>query len=248
MFYFFTKTNPWLFFSLQRFFKYVLNQELKEFTSNAEFLDDDILIIYYDDRENQELQNFFLNNKIPRKYLVGYDQNGLIDLLFTDKLKTELAAIQSNTTSFQLFTDDEIKEKLKQLFHSHGQESLFEKLSKCQYYLVNGINLFLINELDRDTVNESFLKPGIENWVKYKERFYNYEYYIKIYSKKADWEKLTKLNLLVDDIIIEVKRFTNFDEVLVSEEKVVTFVVCFNQLNEILLNFSIGLTNSDEVK
>lgn len=244
-YYLLTQSSMPLFVSIQRFFKYVLNLELKKFNYDSEISINDILITSDDERDNPELLDFLVERNISKIIRIGFDNNGTINLLDLNNLKANLESLLTCDAASHIFSEDEVNYKLKNLFHSHGQDSLFEKLSNCQYYISNGIKLYQMGDLDEETFQQNFIKPGIDNWNLFKERINRYHYFLFKKCMKNETERIFQLISSVDHLLEKKLDDINNGQKSLEENNLDEFVALINQIAEILLNVYGELTNTD---
>lgn len=195
---FFTESHTLLFSSLQRYLNYILNLKLNPY-SEAELNSSSstILLVYQEERENPRLLNVITSNSNLKLVVIGCSSNSTINLIDFANLKNNFSSELSNidSQSHQLLSKDELKEKLKNFFHSHGEDSLFEYLNWTIYYLREGPTQFVTKNISFQDYNEKFLTVGIKNWNLFKSRYSKYKYFIKLSNVSSNSEKLeTEIN------------------------------------------------------
>lgn len=210
--YIFTGNNPELFSSLRRYFYYVLGCDLKPIQSVIGLIHDAIILLLNEEKVKENFVSRYyelllLNNQI---ILFGFSGEEKLNLMQFSKLKSLLSDIDISPVYPPLFTIDEIKEKLKNFFHSHGEESIFSDLNFIQY-AVGNYSLYLYDEIDFENYHAAFLKPAIKRFQSFETKLNKYSDYIIL----AGYEEEI---LLLRDSIPNLKNL--FVEVnLASEEK-----------------------------
>jgi hypothetical protein len=235
-----------LFDSLKRYFKYILEcnlesveegiyssvNTLKIFLLNELHVKEEFVIEYSD------LTNYSI-------VLLGLGDPNSLNLLEFSQLSNNLKNLLNLSFSQQLFSDDEIKSKLKNLFHSHGQDSLFEKLSNCQYYISNGIKLYSIGELDEETFQHNFIKPGKDSWNLFKERLNRYRYFLHQKCQINEIDEIFLLISSIDQLLDKMIDNIKSGEKSFEENNLDEFIALINQINEILLQIYRNLSSFD---
>lgn len=191
-FYYFTRPNTYIFNSLKRYFKYVSSQSLICISTNFSLDDNDLLFILCEEKDDNELINFLVDNPEIKVITFGFNDNSSIDIIDLCNLKNSIQRIiRGNFENVKpLFTNEEIKEKLKNLFHSHGEDSLFEYLNWTVYYLREGPIQFLTKNISYSDYEEKFLAVGLKNWNLFKSRYLKYRYFIKHSNIYSSFEEL----------------------------------------------------------
>jgi len=242
---FYTSANLLLFSSLQRYLKFILNLELNQ-KKETSSLSSQTLLVYHQEKENPELLNIMANNKNIKIILLGLDINCTINLLDFTNLKNNFISklSEDSSTTTQLFTEDELKQKLKNFFHSHGGDSLFEYLNYVTYYFREGPMQFIYDNISCQDYKEKFLMIGLKNWKKFKTNYDNYKYFIKIYELPIKAEEL-EINILNAEKMIKKISDMSEQELLKENQKIfLDLVETLNKLNDILTsifrNLSLG--------
>jgi hypothetical protein len=188
---FFTVSNTALFSSLQRYFRYILNQKLNSYSETA-FLTSSVLLVHQEEKQNLDVLELVANNNDIKIIILGYDNSSTINLIDFGYLKENFSKVISKGEIYykKLFSEEELKEKLKNFFHSHGEDSLFEYLNWTYYFLKNGPVQFLSNQTTYEEYINAFLKPGLKKWDYFKSRFLRYKFFIRMSNFEAILKKL----------------------------------------------------------
>jgi len=207
-YFFYTGSHSLLFSSLHRFFDYILNRKLNPFSVAELVASLTTILVYQEEKENPELLKIIADNRNIRIVILGFDSNSSINLCDFVNLKNKFVfELRNNDSrSHQLFTDEELKEKLKNFFHSHGDDSLFEYLNWTYYFLSNGPEQFIKNEITYEEYQEAFLIPGLKKWDYFKSRFVKYKDIIKSSIYKATQDELEIVINEADNYINELSR------------------------------------------
>ncbi|MEM4230814.1 MAG: hypothetical protein QXF25_02980 [Candidatus Pacearchaeota archaeon] len=192
--FYYTKHHPYLFISLKKYFKYIINVQLNFLTINSEVNKNAVVFLLNDEKEEKELLDLLIENMGIKVVTLGYDDNSSINIINFSSLKNRLQKIlDSNYKDLKpLFTEEEIKEKLKSFFHSHGEDSLFEYLNWTIYYLREGPIQFISGNINYMEYVENFIKNGLINWDKFKSRYLKYKFYIKISKYHVNFNEIEK--------------------------------------------------------
>ena len=189
--FYYTNDSKNLYKSLRRFFNYLLNQNLSGFNEQGSFESNQGIFICKDEKDNPEPLKIIARSNI-KTITLGFDYNSSINLLDFANLKENFSKVltQGKLIYKELFSEVELKEKLKNFFHSHGEDSLFEYLNWTYYYLSNGPEQFINNEIVYEEYKTNFLVPGLKNWEYFKSRFYKYRNIIKLSNYEATLNEL----------------------------------------------------------
>lgn len=214
---FFRKLHPILFSSLHRYFKYILNQKLNPFSAVELVTSLTTILVYQEEKENPELLNIIADNRDIRIVVLGFDSNSTINLCDFVNLKNNFLSALSDDSSLssELFTKEELIEKLKNFFQSHGEDSLFEYLNWTYYFLSNGPEQFIKNEITYEEYQEAFLAPGLKKWDYFKTRFVKYKDIIKLSIYKATLDELENEINEADNYINDLSRM-NREKILLE--------------------------------
>jgi len=215
---FFTESHSYLFFSLQRYFKCILNLKLNPF-SQTDLLTSTALLIYQEEKENPELLKILSNHKNIKIILLGFDNNCTINLLDFTNLKNNftLKLSEDSSSTTQLFTEDELKEKLKNFFHTHGEDSLLEKLNWVKYYLSNGPRLLQQNEISLSDYKEKFFKTGKQYWNSFVGQVNQYEIYFQILGLKVEIDEVISLQDQFAQFVVVLENYPQHSGVHINE-------------------------------
>ncbi len=210
-FFYNTLNNHQLFNSLTRYFNCILKSQLIPLSNLDLLTENSMLFIHKDDKENPELLKALLNKGNLKIFTIGFDEHSAIDLVNLSNLKTNISNILNQVAVQSLLSDDEIKEKLKNFFHSHGEDSLFEYLNWTIYYIGNGPVQFIQNTINYDEYINLFLTPGLKRWEYFKTRFYKYKEIIKISIYASELSFLEEAINAADSYIMNLKKM-NVDD------------------------------------
>jgi hypothetical protein len=206
MFYY-TNDSKNLYKSLRRFFNYLLNQNLTGFNEQGSFESNQGIFICKDEKDNPEPLKIIAQSNI-KTITLGFDYNSSLNLLDFANLKENFYKVITNRELYfkELYLEEEIKEKLKNFFHSHGGDSLFEYLNWTYYFLSNGVEQFIKNEITYEEYQQAFLMPGLKKWDYFKSRFVKYKDIIKFSIYKATLDDLKIAINEADNYINELSR------------------------------------------
>ena len=245
---FFTKDYLQIFNSLDRYFRYLFNKNILLIQQAEIIKQASLLLILREERDNPQLLNIVTQTNID-VITLGFDNDNdsSVNLIDFANFKENFSKVltQGKTYFNELFSEEELKEKLKNFFHSHGEDSLFEHLNWSYYFLSNGPEQFIKSEITYDEYRKDFLSPGLKNWERFKSRFYKYRDIIKLSNYKATLNELesaineadsyvTKLSGLTGQNLIEeksnffkenVEKFKRIDDILSAFYRKLSFAV-----------------------
>lgn len=223
MFYFFTNNKVLLLASLQRYSRYILSQELKTFSKSELLTSSDTILVHQNEREAPELLNFLANKQDAKIVIVGFNDSAFLNLIDLSNLKNNLEQIISSAklNSTQLFTEEELKEKLKNFFHSHGEDSLFEYLNYTTYFLDSGIKQLLSNDISYEEFKNVFLLPGLKNWDKFNLRFLKYKDILKLSIYKPI---VNSFEIAINDANEFISRLSDMSQEEICKNNIKNFV------------------------
>lgn len=229
---FFAESHKLLFSSLKRYFNYILNQKLNPFSATESGSLNKVLFVYQEEKENSELLNILVNNSNIEVVVIGYDTNSTINIVDLASLKNNFES-ELNNADFkphQLFTVEELKEKLKNFFHSHGEDSLFECLNSVRYYLSNGINQFRNNEITFSDYELYFFVPGVKKWDYFLSRLLKYSNIIKLSNYSST---INELDEIVKSTTKNIQRLTILKDENIFNETDIFFESLIDNLKRI---------------
>jgi hypothetical protein len=172
--------------SFKRFFKYILDLELLGFKEVQKVNNKIILFVEENIKITENFWNLIQNNENRIKIVIlgikKMIEQGYINLLDLSKFKSNLISEinDSDYHSYSLLFVKEIGGKVSKFFKGHGEISLFKSLNDTIYYLKNGFNLLILEEINKDDFKELFFNPGKESWETLKKRFNKYKKYLKV--------------------------------------------------------------------
>lgn len=228
-FYYYSRHNTNLFNSLKRYFKYILNVQLNFLTINSEANKNVVLFLLNDEKEEKELIDVLISNEEIKVVTLGIDNKSSINIINLTSLKNFLQKIiNGNYEDLKpLFTEEEIKERLKSFFHSHGEDSLFEYLNWTIYYFLNGPLQLITSNISYNDYLTSFISKGLMNWKNFKEKFLKHMYIIKFSNLQLNY---CEIKNLVNEFDLYVDKLYGmpFDEIIKKKEK-----LFFNNIDKV---------------
>ena len=189
--YYYTNDSKNLYKSLRRFFNYLLHQKLSSLNEQELPMSNQVIFFRRDERENPELLKIIIQSNI-KTLTLGFDNDSSVNLVDIANLKENFLKVISQGKLYykELFSEEELKAKLKNFFHSHGEDSLFEYLNWTYYFLSNGPEQFIKNEITYEEYQTNFLSPGLKNWDLFISRFHKYRGIIQLCNYKATLNEL----------------------------------------------------------
>lgn len=173
--YFFTTQCFRLYRSLDRYFRYLLDEKLTLLTGMGDIPEDNSRIYVLDtEKFDEKFLKIISDMNTCHLILLGINEGDPIDLIHTSCLRDELKRVLSSDPPTEVYKTDELKEKLNLLFTGHGEQSLLSCLGGVYYYLWNYSQMSKIGNWPTEGLNELFLVPGKQNWQKYTARFTKY--------------------------------------------------------------------------
>lgn len=236
-YFFVTDSHTLLFSSLQRYFKYILNQKLNPFSATESGSSNNVLFVYQEEKENPELLNIIVNDSNINVVVIGYDSNSTINIVDLANLKNNFKS-ELNTADYkshQLFTEEELKEKLKNFFQSHGEHSLLEKLSWVKYYLSNGPRLLLQNEISSDEYQTKFLNLGKQYWQSFIKQVNQYKIYFQFLGLKDEIDEIIHLQNKFIQYLIVIDNWSNNSETEINESLIQKNVDLLKKIEQIFI-------------
>ncbi len=193
--------------SLERYFRYLLNTELK-------FIDDDIFVepdkidLLYTINESSVLQkclswihkNKFNSNRLR---ILGCDTHADINLLMVETLGIQIEnsfviSRRIDQSNFLFISD-----RVKLFFKGHGEQSLLGCIGWVNYYLGNYPAMAKSNDYSPKELNETFLAPGIQNWEEFTRRFSKYVPILYV----SGWDKqVNEIERCIKVVAEDIKR------------------------------------------
>lgn len=170
-----TTARSSLYFSIQRFFKYVLKIELTLAESEiSNFRGADIcLLVNNDQDEFMRGCRLLYSNKFNPKNIrtLGSNNHSDVNLLDYKNLKSNI--ISCINSSFSLKKKDYVwlSGIITTFFKGHGEQSLLSCIGRVNYYLKNYSNMVKEGGYDPVELNKTFLEPGMQNWGEFVRRF-----------------------------------------------------------------------------
>ncbi len=233
----FTETNETLFASIKRYFNYILNQKLNPFSATESDASHKVLFVYQEEKENPKLLNIIVNERNINVVVIGYDSNSTINIVDLANLKNNFESELSNADfeSHQLFTEEELREKLKNFFHSHGEYSLLEKLNWVNYYLSNGPRLLLQNEISSDDYQTKFLNLGKRYWQSFVKQVNQYKIYFQFLGLKDEIDEVINLQNKFIQFLIVIDNWSKNSETEINESLIQKNVDLLKKIMQILI-------------
>jgi len=234
---FFAVSSTTLFSSLQRYFRYLLNQKLNPFSATESDASHNVLFVYQEEKENPELLNIIVNDSNINVVVIGYDSNSTINIVDLANLKNNFESELSNADfkSHQLFTEEELREKLKNFFQSHGEYSLLEKLNWVKYYLSNGPRLLLQNEINTSEYETKFYKLGKQYWASFIRQVNQRKIYFQLLELKDEIDEVIGLKNQFDHFVISLDNWSLHPEVKINEPLIQKNVDLLKKIEQILI-------------
>ncbi len=173
--YFFTIQHYSLYRSLDRYFRYVLNEELILLTEMGAIPEDNSRIYVLDtEKFDDRFLKIITEMKAYHIILLGINEKDPIDLLHTTCLRDELKRVLISDPQTAICKSGELNDKLKLLFKGHGEQTLLGCLGWVYYYLGNYSGMANTGNYSTEGLNEKFLVPGKHNWQEFTTRFKKY--------------------------------------------------------------------------
>jgi len=234
---FFSVSRTLLFSSLQRYFNYILNQKLNPFSAAESDASHNVIFVYKEEKENPELLKILVNNSNIEVVVIGYDSNSTINIVDLANLKNNFESELSNADfkPHQLFPEEELKAKLKNFFHSHGEDSLLEKLNWVKYYLSNGPRLLLQNEINTSEYETKFYKLGKQYWTSFIRQVNQYKIYFQLLGLKDEIDEVISLKNQFDQFVITLDNLSQHPEVQINEPFIQKNIDLLKIIDQILI-------------
>lgn len=173
--YFYVSTNHNLFNSLQRYFKYLLGEELIILADDLNCQEQNIRIFL---PEDDKFENKFLRiiNRLKNceVFLLGSGSNYNIDPVLTSQLSDKLKSALNSDFQGTAYKPSELKEKLNAFFKGHGEQSLIGCLGQVIYFIDNYKCLAAGESYQPEGLRKYFLEPGLKSWKEFTRRFNKY--------------------------------------------------------------------------
>lgn len=234
-FLYYTLNNKNLFNSLTRYFKQILNSQLIPLSKSNNSVDNCILLVHFDERENPKLLDVLSRNNSIKFILIGHDNRSTIDLIDLSKIKKKIlnAINQVDKNRGFLFTKAELKEKLKNFFHSHGEESIISDLNFI-HYAVSNYSLYVYDEIDYENYYSSFLIPAIKRFSSIEAKLVRFSPFIVMSGFGEELsvliEKFPELKTFFKSIDTDLLRQKNAESV----KNIELILASLSEINDIL--------------
>lgn len=242
-----TKNYLFLFNSLQRYFQYSLQKELKEFSVLEFNPNTDLLLIHSEEKENPAIIEILTSITNNKALLLSYGSGRGISLLNLSKLKTAFSKIITDSESIDTiaFTRDELVNKHGNLFKTHGEISLLKALSTVKNCILN-YNYHKQGGISDEDYSEYYLLPAVNSWKIFTERLRKYENFLLLLGYK---DKLSRIQSMIDAIESLIKGLAqtaqNQTDLDLPSEKVQETLAFIDEIDNILFAISSTLGIGD---
>ena len=227
--YFFTAQHLNLYRSLDRYFRYVLNEKLTLLTEKSAIPEDNSKI-YVLDTEKYDDRFLKIISEMHKYHLIllGINEGDPIDLIHATCLRNEITRVLASDPPVEVYKPDELKDKLKLLFRGHGEQTLLGCLGGVYYYLWNYSQMAKTGSWPTEGLNERFLMPGEKNWMEFTRRFTKYAPILSL-AGYSEEEKNIKRNLNQFNLyLLKTKEANSLyifnSETLQSLQEIITFL------------------------
>lgn len=236
--FYYTNDSENLYKSLSRFFNHLLHNKLSSLIEQELPDSNQVIFIHRDEREYPELLKIITTSNI-KTITLGFDNDSSVNLIDFANLKENFLKVftQGKLTNKELFSEDEIKEKLKNFFHSHGEDSLFEYLNWTIYYLREGPIQFITGNISYQELVANFIKNGAKNWDKFKSRYLKYMLFIKISKYHVDFNEIEKEVNESDKFVCILKEMSEKELQKKDENYFRESIAKIEKVNHIVLGF-----------
>ena len=232
--------------SLERYFFYVINVDNFSFGNigNLFIIDEDVEI-------NQIILDTLLSTREFKVIFFGkakISSANYVNLSDYSNLKKNIVTslMEKNINPSQFLLIKEFHFKIKLFFKGHGEESLFNGLNWTRYYLINGINLLNRNNLNLKEFKNVYLKPGLQYWDNFKNRFNKYEIYLHILGYKIEVEQVKSLISDFQDFVDCLGRFSKENNQEINELNIKKYVDYLKQIDYIFMKIYENITSQYE--
>lgn len=207
-----------MFSAIEKYFRFVMNIRLNPVSDSlSDTFEDKVIFIFESDRYNG---HYLMKALGKRNHIImlGFNVHSNINLLDFKTLKTQFERTISSYSSLdKLFIEKEIKERLKMIFNSHGEESLFKHLNSSRYNFLNGIKLYQMQEINREESIKNFLVPGLISWQKFKKRIDQQEILLRYLFNDTELSKVNDILKKLEIFIESIRKLSFSDSDTINE-------------------------------
>lgn len=173
--YFFTTQYFNLYRSLDRYFRYVLNEKLILVTEKGVIPEDNSKIYVFDtEKFDDRFLRIISDINTYHLILLGINKGDPIDLIHTPCLRNDITKVLASDFPVAAYKPNELRDKLQLLFKGHGEQTLLGCLGEVNYYLWNYSEMAKTGSWPAEGLNEHFFIPGKKNWIDFTHRFTKY--------------------------------------------------------------------------
>jgi len=199
---FYTKEYSPLFTSLQRYFNYILKQELNLLSQIELLTSTNAILVYQEERENPDLLKIVANNSNIKIIVVGFDSNSSLNLMDFSNIKNNLSKIicSEGSQQTQVFTEIELIDKIQNFFKGHGEESIFQVLNAVVYCFQN-YEFYKLGGLTDEEYKDYYVVPAKSQWDKFLIRFDKYKVYLRLLGYNVEVSEIDNYCVILDEFV-----------------------------------------------
>ena len=243
IYYYFNGNNVSLFRSLERYFRYVLDSTLKLLhPQNVNSSKDFRILLLNDEKVKEKFRNNFSGLQNYSIILLSLSESNGLNLLQFSEYKNNLKEALNSNLSMPLYTEAELKEKLKNFFKGHGEESILKTLSHVEYALTNypAYRAGLFTKLEYVNI---LLSKASKAWRNFIERFNKNRVYLELLGIK---ENIKELEIIINEICPFLTTFKeNVKKDSISETEVKIILDKIKKIDYFLIQISKELKLGD---
>lgn len=196
--------------AIRRYLRFVFNRE-SSVLEKKKILDDSIILIDEDASIDKDWLGFFHKYSNQKIIVFGFSRKSseiyvnILDFAHL-KLNIQSAINQKINTVSPILLLKNVEEKIRLLFKSHGEKSIFDLLNITRQAIVSGTDLIKQDRIKWEEYKVSYLNPGLENWEGFKKRLRKHEIYLKACGFNNE---LREINYNIDKFRIYMDKLKN---------------------------------------
>lgn len=215
--YFFTSLNKPLFRSLERYFRYRLDERLTLLEDGCMENDQDACVfVLKEEKFDSNFLEIILIYRIANIVVMGFEEGGRVNLADTSRLAVQLWAVLSSDQNASPFTASELEEKIRSFFKGHGEQSLTGCLGEVSYFFENYKKMVSDRGYEPAGLNSIFFEPGLKNWNKFLRRLDKYALVLCVAGKASE---IKAIEDYVASINNDLNCFTKPDSFYIFDER-----------------------------
>jgi len=224
--------------AIRRYLKFVFNSE-SSVLENNKTLDDSIILIDEEasiDKDWLDSFNKYSNQKIIVFGLSRNSNKSYVNLLDFAHFKSNIqsAINQKITTVSPILLLKNVEEKIRLLFKSHGEKSIFDLLNITRQAIVSGTDLIKQDKIKWKEYQVSYLNPGLENWEGFKKRLRKHVSYLNVCGFNNE---LNAINCNIDKFQVYLDKLKLMEKgkvKILNDDIIKKNTDCLNQIDHIL--------------